>query len=81
MLTSVPSSDLLLQNLVFECTQQGLHNDIIVCSRGESYKGGSGGCAWKLDLKKEGREKSKFLLHNVSDGAIWKTTASWSREP
>lgn len=51
MLTCVSSSHNLLQNLVFECSQQCLHNHIIVCSGSEAYQSGSGGCSWNLELK------------------------------
>ncbi len=50
MLTCVSSSDDLLQDLVFERPNQSLHNHIIVRSRGESYQGRGGGCAWQADL-------------------------------
>lgn len=58
--TCVSSSDHLLQDLLFESTQQGLHNHVVVCAGCESHQGGSGGRTGQLDLNKQSEEHQRF---------------------
>lgn len=62
LLTGVASCDHLLQNLVLECSQHGLHNDIVVGFRGESDQGGGGGCAWKTHLERREQDNDNQPL-------------------
>lgn len=52
-LTSVSSRDDPLQNLVFERSQYGLYDHVVVGSGGESDQGGGCGRARQADLQNE----------------------------
>lgn len=66
LLTRISSSDNLLQDLLFESTQQSLHNQFVVCAGGESYQGGVGGCTRQLHLNK-GRDGNRTSSSDVTD--------------
>lgn len=60
---------------MFECSQHGLHNDIVVCFGRESDQGGGGGRAWQTDLK-PGREQDIRQdvcgkMGEMNDGSLW----------
>lgn len=62
--TSISSCDNLLQDLLFEGPQQGLHNHVVVCTGCESHQGGGGGCARQLDLSEQSEGNSNVCrLH------------------
>lgn len=62
--TCISSCDNLLQDLLFESPQQGLHNHVVVCAGCESHQGGGGGCARQLDLSEQSEgDSSVSRLH------------------
>lgn len=67
ILTSVPSSDDLLQNLILEHPLQGFNRHIVVCSGCEANQGNNRFCPWQTEL---GRTETRLVTLTRTDSRL-----------